>query len=187
MLTIKTTPEGVLPPAQRRAGERPPHDDRALGASRRVPDRRHRHRRSRVSHRTSRAQPVWALDPGQTMGSNWCECAAELPLGGGRAALPPRHEPVLKSSRPGTALPTKPARRRRDDVSRILIEAAANVVDARSVRPLLSVFQRRRRMRVEIVRSPAPGSRRSRLRCAPPAFARKRRSWPCCRCRELSR
>jgi hypothetical protein len=35
--------EGLLPPAQRRSGERPPHDDRALGPSRRVPHRRHGH------------------------------------------------------------------------------------------------------------------------------------------------
>ena len=35
-----------------------------------------------LTERLVRSQ-TWALDPGQTMGSNWCEYAAELPLGDG--------------------------------------------------------------------------------------------------------
>ena len=171
MLTIKTT---RLKAYYLRQNGVPASDRRTmtehLGASRRVPDRRHRHRRSGVSHRTSRAQPVWALDPGQTMGSNWCEYAAELPLGEGWCHYLPGTNPVAEKFSTWYGITYEATRGGAETMYPVLIEAAANVVDARSVRPLLSVFQRRRRMRVEIVRSPAPGSRRSRLR------VRRRRS-----------
>ena len=49
-----------------------------------------------LTERLVRSQS-WALDPGQTMGSNWCEYAAELPLGD--EAVPhylPGSNPYLK-------------------------------------------------------------------------------------------
>jgi hypothetical protein len=49
-----------------------------------------------LTERLVRSQS-WALDPGQTMGSNWCDYAAELPLGEGvvPSYLPGQH-PYLR-------------------------------------------------------------------------------------------
>jgi hypothetical protein len=59
-----------------------------------------------LTERLVRSQS-WALDPGQTMGSNWCEYAAELPLGD--EAVPhylPGTNPYLKEFSTGTELLT---------------------------------------------------------------------------------
>ena len=100
-----------------------------------------------LTERLVRSQS-WTIDAGQRLGSNWCDYAAELPLGEGVVPhwLPGTNPYLREFSGVVRHSVRSDARWRRDDVPGVSSEVEADLLHAGSLRQVLHLLQRERRM-----------------------------------------